>query len=337
MAANTPKKSRFLSALRKSIRSPSQDRRSRSPATPGPSHSVAGVAEPAPPGDSSTQIEPKGKPKLGLFSLTPDLDVEQLDPGLPDIVAIHGINGDPFKTWTHENGALWLQDFLPKEFTGLRVFSFGYDAQVAFTTSTATPDDFAKSLLGYLQMYRTGKEQLKKPWIFICHSMGGIVLKRAVVLAQIHPDRYPVIQDAISGIIFLSTPHRGSDSVEWPKLLANILDTSLYLTSGFHGSTRRDLLKSLERNSKELRTVSDNFSSQVKNIKIISFYEQNKTPVGRALSSLIVDEDTGILGWPGEIPHPMMGCDHRTICRFSDKDDQRYQLILHEIKTLIGQ
>lgn len=107
------------------------------------------------------------------------------------------------------------------------------------------------------------------------------------MLAQIHPEKYPFIKDSIKGILFLSTPHRGSEIVEWPILLANILNTSLYLTSGFHGSARTDLLKSLERNSKELREISDNFSSQVKSIKIISCYEQNKTTVGRAVSSLV--------------------------------------------------
>ena len=82
---------------------------------------------------------------------------EQLDPQLPDIVAIHGINGDLYDTWTHENGNLWLRDFLPKHITGVRVFSFGYDARVAFTKGIATLDSFAKSLLDHLARYRTRK------------------------------------------------------------------------------------------------------------------------------------------------------------------------------------
>jgi len=342
MASIVPKeKPSFLSRVRNNLRLTSTGQ-GTSTAASGPSQAIPPVATGegfAPPAANvnSTPKEPQPRQKFGLFLLTPDLRDDQLDPQLPDIVAIHGINGDPYETWRHENGRLWLRDFLPKHIPRVRVFSFGYDAQVAFTTSTADLQSFAKSLLGHLGRYRTGKEQPPRPLIFICHSMGGIVLKEAVVLAQIHPEKYPFIKDSIKGILFLSTPHRGSESVEWPQLLAKILNASLYLTAGLHGSARTDLLKSLERNSKELRGISDNFSSQVKCIKIISCYEQNKTTVGRALLSLIVDENTGVLGWPGEIQHPMMGCDHHTVCRFSDEDDQRYLIILHEIQTMLGQ
>jgi hypothetical protein len=113
---------------------------------------------------------------LGLNCLTPGLDDGQLD-----IVAIHGINGHAHKTFLHKGGALWLRDFLPEQIPGARVFSFGYDAQVAFTTSKANLDDFARSLLTQLKMLRSRKEQQSRPLIFICHSMGGIVVKQALL------------------------------------------------------------------------------------------------------------------------------------------------------------
>src|SRR2546429_9413121 len=74
--------------------------------------------------------------KYGLFLLnpqTPDPDgVEAEETYLLDIVAVHGITGDAYNTWTHENGKFWLQDFVPKKFPGARVFSFGYPAEVFF-------------------------------------------------------------------------------------------------------------------------------------------------------------------------------------------------------------
>lgn len=54
------------------------------------------------------------------------------------------------------------------------------------------------------------------------------------------------------------------------------------------------------------------------------------------MKPMIVDENTGVLGWPGEIQLPMMGYDHRNVCRFSHEDDQGYQIIMHEIRTLLG-
>lgn len=64
-----------------------------------------------------------------------------------DIIAIHGITGDAYDTWTHENGKLWLRDFISEDFPGARVFSFGYNADVFFSRSKGIVESFARSLL----------------------------------------------------------------------------------------------------------------------------------------------------------------------------------------------
>lgn len=102
---------------------------------------------------------------------------------------------------------------------------------------------------------------------------------QALAVARLDAKDYPFIQESVKGIIFLSTPHRGSDSVKWPLLLANILNASSL------GSARKDLLKSLERNSEELLSISKNFRNQVEGVRIISFYEQNTTPPFSSLVS----------------------------------------------------
>ena len=52
------------------------------------------------------------------------------------VVAIHGFNGDPFKTWTHkETDVLWLRDLLPEELPNARIMTYGYNARFKnFTT-----------------------------------------------------------------------------------------------------------------------------------------------------------------------------------------------------------
>lgn len=107
-----------------------------------------------------------------------------------DIVAVHGITGDAFKTWTHRKGTNsstrkgkdrnkddrkdvgqdkgkgngndeernvetnWLRDFLPSSFPGARIFSFGYPADVIWTKGTGNFDSFARSLLEELKRVR---------------------------------------------------------------------------------------------------------------------------------------------------------------------------------------
>lgn len=75
-----------------------------------------------------------------------------------DIVAIHGIAGDALGTWTHENGKLWLRDFLPNDLPGARVFSFGYPAEISLSRSTGNLDTFCRSLLESLKRERRSRE-----------------------------------------------------------------------------------------------------------------------------------------------------------------------------------
>jgi hypothetical protein len=80
-----------------------------------------------------------------------------------DIIAIHGLGGTLYETWTHENGVLWLRDIVPKELSGVRVYTFGYDSGFAFSKGTGTLHDFSKSLLEAIKLERTAPEVQSLP------------------------------------------------------------------------------------------------------------------------------------------------------------------------------
>jgi hypothetical protein len=145
---------------------------------------------------------------FGLTHLNPALEAnasglgDQRTSFEVDIVAIHGINGHPFTTWTHEDGVCWIRDFLPGHLPGARIFTFGYESKVAFTLSTGGLGDFARSLLvaltgtrksrevgavkeylissstSVLRLVLISRQERHRPIIFVCHSMGGIVVKK---------------------------------------------------------------------------------------------------------------------------------------------------------------
>ena len=48
------------------------------------------------------------------------------------IVALHGLNGNPYKTWT-DGERFWLQDFLPASIPEARIFTYGYNSKLAFS------------------------------------------------------------------------------------------------------------------------------------------------------------------------------------------------------------
>jgi protein SERAC1 len=50
------------------------------------------------------------------------------DCSLFSIIAIHGLDGHPQKSWTAPNGTLWLRDLLPEKLPQARILTYGYDA-----------------------------------------------------------------------------------------------------------------------------------------------------------------------------------------------------------------
>ena len=108
--------------------------------------------------------------------------------------------------------------------------------------------------------------------------VSSLTFDEALVTALIDAEDYANIRDSVIGILFLGTPHRGSSTTQLPQVLANIANATLTGTARFTGQIRTDLLKSLEKDSGVLRTLSTDFRNQASNIKIVSFIEQNTTP-----------------------------------------------------------
>lgn len=101
-----------------------------------------------------------------------------------DIVAVHGLYGDALKTWTFEGLKVpWLgdKDMLPKALPHARILTWGYNANVhSFmgSTSSDTIWDHAQTLVAQLQADREIEGASERPIIFVCHSLGGIIVKR---------------------------------------------------------------------------------------------------------------------------------------------------------------
>jgi hypothetical protein len=62
-------------------------------------------------------------------------------------------------TWTAHNQNMRLKDFLPKKLPTARILLFGYNANVAFETSTAGVREQAENLLNRLK----GKRRQELP------------------------------------------------------------------------------------------------------------------------------------------------------------------------------
>lgn len=161
-----------------------------------------------------------------------------------------------------------------------RVLSFSYNSTVKYSKSDANIYDFADQLLEGLYASRQSEEEQRRPVIFICHSLGGIVFKQAFIRAH-EVERYHSLQRLIFGVIFLGTPHRGSDLASWGSMLSSVLKMGTLGTS-----TNSQLLKDLETNSRDLDRISKSFIARSKGLKIYSFYETEKLDMMKNLVSI---------------------------------------------------
>ncbi|KAK2863661.1 hypothetical protein FQN49_004117 [Arthroderma sp. PD_2] len=118
-----------------------------------------------------------------------------------DVVAVHGLNGHAFDTWTHKKtGVMWLNDLLPKELPNARIMTYGYCAKFDDFTAHQDIRTIAENLLQQLSGIRQDKVS-KRPLVFVCHSLGGIVVKKA--LSQRSTEKCSEVKNATYGIIFL--------------------------------------------------------------------------------------------------------------------------------------
>ena len=252
-----------------------------------------------------------------------------------DIILVHGLGGSSHSTWSkdHDPNYFWPHLWLPSEpvIGSARILSFGYDADWKSTSSRTVLNitDFAKELLFAMKFTKDENRDLEDlglgdvPIIFIVHSMGGLVVKKAYILGH-GDDEYSEMVKSINAIIFLSTPHRGSNLAE---LLNRILSTSLLRFSP------KQYVADLQKNSAALEEINEQFRKFAPKLHIVSFYETLETAVGPK-KVRILDKESAILGYPGEISRAM-NADHHDVCKYYSPRDANYISMRDVLKTLV--
>lgn len=209
-----------------------------------------------------------------------------------------------------------------------RIFTFGYNAAWrGATKSVSNITDFAKELLFEM---RFGKDSLGEdlkiganPIIFVVHSMGGLVAKRAYLLG-LHDAHYQEVVRGVSAIIFLSTPHRGTNLA---KILNKVLAVSFQSSKIF--------ISDLNKGSPAIEELNEQFRHVSPKLSIWSFYETLATSIGPR-KIMVLEKDSSVLGYPGEISRPLQA-DHHDVCKFSSPVDPNYIAVRNAIKSLVTQ
>jgi len=125
-------------------------------------------------------------------------------------------------------------------------------------------------------------------------------------------------------MVFLATPHRGSDS-------AATLDLILRYTISL---STREYVRDLGRNTGAVQTINEDFRHVAGDIQLFSFYETVKTSTSFGLGNvMIVEKDSAVLGYPNEKSQPV-DANHREICKFDRRTDSSYLSIRNVLASI---
>ncbi|CAG9990630.1 unnamed protein product [Clonostachys byssicola] len=205
--------------------------------------------------------------------------------------------------------------------------TFGYNANWRGSTkSISTIIDFAKDLLFELRFARdaSGNELNigSRPIVFVVHSMGGLVVKKAYLLG-IHDETYKAIVESISAVVFLATPHRGTHLAE---TLSHILSATFQSSKSF--------ISDLNKGSFAIEDINEQFRHFAPKLSIWSFYETLATSIGPS-KIMVLEKDSSVLGYPSEISKPLHA-NHKSICKYDSPADENYVAIKNAIAYTVS-
>jgi hypothetical protein len=112
---------------------------------------------------SSTHQKKAWSPLSSKFASPSSFTTSLTNSAAPySIVAVHGLKGDAFKTWTvkgatPDKDVLWLRDLLPKDIPTARILTYGYDSdpgKVFESASTNMVHHHATTLVSELHYFR---------------------------------------------------------------------------------------------------------------------------------------------------------------------------------------
>lgn len=202
---------------------------------------------------------------------------------------------------------------------------FSYDGGLNIYNSQTIKHN-SMHLLMDLQSHRE-RDNARCPIIFIAHSVGGLLVKQAIAAADYQPNWKNLYQD-IMGIMFIGTPHLGSDLAGWVGIYAR-------LARMISPKINSHVLHSLKSTPEILSIIDQDFfvilrkkSSTTEPIEIVTFYEE----LGLPNVGIIVPRHSAVLP---AYPTSSLHANHVEMASFDSPDDYGYQQISHELKRLL--
>jgi pimeloyl-ACP methyl ester carboxylesterase len=208
-----------------------------------------------------------------IDSLLPITERTPLDSEI-DIVFVHGLRGGLY-SWRFEDinrvkdvTALWPEELLNPVFPEFRLLAFTFDAPLWYAvhkqhyTEVANVkrnfEEMAVSLRDTLEV--AGSKRPGKKVVFVCFSMGGLVVKKALI-------DDPNLRKNTAGVVFFATPHLGSPIADFAY---------------FAGSLVSPFVADLSTKSKHIVELHEEYKRTCSEIPTLAVCETAQSDLGAA-------------------------------------------------------
>ncbi|KFM25668.1 Protein SERAC1 [Auxenochlorella protothecoides] len=241
---------------------------------------------------------------------------------LMDVVFVHGIRGGAFATWRQEGSprpgkgaafehhACWPAAWLSEELPEARLLTVEYAAPASGWEGESLPfEHTVAQLAGMLLDAGVGA----RPTVFVCHSMGGVLVKELLAQAQAKENGHAWHKLACNtlGLVSYAVPHSGSRLAD--------LGWQLRYVGGFPAGAVAHL-KTSELHLEDVNAAVRGMHRRG-GLAVLSFGEGKPTRVAY-IKTLVVPLESAYPGY-GEF-FVLPSHDHISACKPTDRSDAAY-------------
>ncbi|KAK3688801.1 ankyrin repeat-containing domain protein [Podospora appendiculata] len=261
-----------------------------------------------------------------------------------DIVLVPGLGAHPQDSWkSNKNDFNWTsdKDGLARDFPKARVLLYMYES--AWTGPLKVKQFMSNIASTLLQGLNSKRDHCpRRPIVFIGHSMGGLVIAKAITIADARHDLYPVMFETIAGCLFFGTPFGGAAAAAAAHMfsqIGNFFDVT-------EPSKLLDLMKPDDEALRELKDDLVRLAGKLNpKIDLFCFYETHETDftklaglpsffrpmIPKKIAEFVTRGSATLTG----VDQMGLAAIHRDLVKFDSFKDERYQLIRSPVKKIV--
>ncbi|KAL7795059.1 hypothetical protein V8C37DRAFT_375440 [Trichoderma ceciliae] len=256
-----------------------------------------------------------------------------------DIVAVHGLGGQGFKSWISLEGGKskpWLEDLLARDIPNARIMTYAYVSDgvnyryLVRNVLYGRALDLVKELGNQRSRDGTGR----RPLFFIAHSLGGWIVKRALIISSEAIDaELKDIELSTCGVAFFGTLSPGRPLSPTPLAYVIRRTTSGLDDYSNSGACARALSMQPQANDIEwLENQMEAFKAITANLPQLSFHETKQSADG-----FVVEQRHSMSGSDGV--QIGLSATHSGLIQFQGRDANymtfvgRFREMIHKAKA----